>query len=220
MFKKSFIGDIPHIINNFDNLYQGDLRPYARVIFNASNIYHGYHGLRHMLHVTWVCYQACSYYGRLRKLTPREMRNLLIAAMFHDYGHVGKQGDDVHNITAAIKGLRDNLLAEDEQCLSEIELIIEATQFPHSDLSKNPKLEQLIIRDADMSQAFGPAWIGEILTGLGSELGKSPREMLEQQLRFLQEVHFHTDFGKVFFGTEAIKAKIAEAEAILDIIGD
>lgn len=220
MFKKSFTGDIPDIINNSGNLYEGNLRPYARVIFAAPNIYHGYHGLRHMLHVTWVCYQACNYYQQLRKLTPREMRNLLVAAMFHDYGHVGKQGDDVHNITVAIKCLRDNLLIEDDQWRLEIESIIEVTQFPHRELNQNSKLEQLIIRDADMSQAFGPAWIGEILTGLGLELGKSPREMLEHQMKFLQVVHFHTDFGKVFFGVNAVEAKIAEANDLLDILKD
>ena len=36
-----------------------------------------------MLHVTWLCYQAADFYRD--RLTPRQIRNLLIAALFHDF---------------------------------------------------------------------------------------------------------------------------------------
>jgi hypothetical protein len=37
--------------------------------------------------VTWLCHQACAYYRA--ELTPLRMRELLIAALFHDFNHPG-----------------------------------------------------------------------------------------------------------------------------------
>lgn len=218
MYEDQFAGDIPNIVNNKDKIYAGQLRYYLTVVFGAPNIYHGYHGLRHMLHVMWVCYQACIYYSKLGTTDGRRWRNLLIAALFHDFGHTGKQGDDAVNIEIAIDALRQYILPEDEEFLDEIIAILKATQFPHADLGSSMTLEQSIIRDADLSQAFGVAWIGEIAAGFGAELGKTPRQMLEQQLRFLNGLKFYSDFGKVFYGESAVKAKTAETAALLDIL--
>jgi len=218
MLEHAFTGNIPQIINNEDNLYEGNLRHYLKVVFEAPNIYHGYHGLRHMLHVTWACYEACVYYAKRSKLDKRRRRNLLIAALFHDYGHAGKPGDDAANIKVATEALVQHLLPEDEAHSEEIVLILGATQFPHADLGKEITLEQAIIRDADMSQAFGVVWIGDILAGFGAELGKTPKEMLLQQQKFLTGLKFHSDFGRVFYGRGAIEAKISETLDLLEIL--
>lgn len=218
MFQQHCTGDIADIANNVDGVYEGNLRYYFKIIIEAPNIHNGYHGLRHMLHVTWVCYKACIYYGKLNQMTPQQMRNLLIAALFHDYDHTGEAGDDSVNIKRAIAGLRKHVLFEDEPYLEEIIAIFQATQFPHSDLGDTATLEQLIIRDADISQAFDVSWIGEIVSGFGNELNKSPKEMLEQQLKFLDGISFYTDFGKVFYGDHAVVAKRNETEQLLHIL--
>jgi len=81
-------GDIPEIIGNDRGLYEGDLTGYFRaLIFHATNLTRPYHNLRHMLHVTWLCYQAAEFYRD--RLTQRQIRNLLIAALFHDFDHPG-----------------------------------------------------------------------------------------------------------------------------------
>lgn len=213
-FENRYTGDIVEVINNPNNLSEGDLRQYARVIFAAPNIHHGYHGLRHMLHVTWVCYQACNYYS-MEQLSKRQMRNLLIAALFHDYDHVGQPGDDAINLNVAVAAMRKYLLPFDGQFADAIERIMRVTQYPHVDLDHEKSLEQSIIRDADMSQALGPAWIGDILAGYGSELGKTTIEMLEQQEKFLAGVRFSSDFGKIFFGQKAIDEKTRETQLLL-----
>jgi hypothetical protein len=219
MLDRQFTGEIARMIQNQDDLYTGvSLAPYFRVIINAPNIHHGYHGLRHMLHVTWVCYHACKYYSRLGKLSKRDARNLLIAALFHDYAHCGKACDDAINIEAALDGLREHIQDVDRDHLVKISIIIAATQFPHADLGGTPSLCEQIIRDADISQAFGTTWIGDIAAGFGSELDKTPIEMLEQQLKFLTFIEFHSDFGKVFFGQDAINAKLRETEDLLSIL--
>lgn len=219
MLNRQFAGDIANMVQNRDDVYTGvSLAPYFRVIMAAPNIHHGYHGLRHMLHVTWVCYQACKYYQSLGQMTKREARNLLIAALFHDYGHCGKAGDDAVNIEQALDGLREHIEDVDRDFLVKISTIIAATQFPHADLGGTPSLSEQIIRDADISQAFGTTWIGDIAAGFGSELDKTPVEMLEQQLMFLNRIQFHSDFGKVFFGQEAVNAKWRETEELLHIL--
>jgi hypothetical protein len=220
MFDRQFTGDIANMIQNRDDLYTGvSLSHYFRVIMNAPNIHHGYHGLRHMLHVTWVCYQACKYYNRLGQMSKREARNLLIAAMFHDYGHCGQAGDDALNIEAALDGLREHVDDVDRDYLVSISQIILATQFPHADLGDSPSLGEQVIRDADISQAFGTTWIGDIAAGFGSELDKDPVAMLEQQLMFLKDyAKFHSDFGKAFFGQEAVSAKYYETSDLLSIM--
>ena len=77
-------GDLPKVIGNEDNLYEGNLTYYFQVLFfRANNLYNPYHNFRHMTHVLWLCYKACEYYSR--ELPPRQMRALLIAALFHDF---------------------------------------------------------------------------------------------------------------------------------------
>jgi hypothetical protein len=218
MFEQAFTGSIARIANNDDCLYDGALRRYFKLVFAAPNIHHGYHGLRHMLHVTWVCYEACVYYEKVGKLDNRRRRNLLIAALFHDFEHAGKPVDDSLNIRAAIEALKQFLLPEDKPFEMDIISILVVTQFPQLDFGEKLTLEQAIIRDADMSQVFGPTWIGDIVAGLGNELGKSPKEMLEQQYKFLNGLKFHSEFGEVFFGDQAVKAKIAETRALIDIL--
>jgi len=103
-------GDLSKIIANDERLYEGDLTLYFRTLFFKSrNLHNPYHNFRHMLHVLWLCHQACGYYQN--RLTPRRMRNLLIAALFHDFDHPGHphpgEGDpDRINIPIAIAGLR------------------------------------------------------------------------------------------------------------------
>ena len=64
-------GDLPKIIGNEENLYEGNLIYYFRVLFfRANNLYNPYHNFRHMSHVLWLCYKACQYYSH--ELPPRQ----------------------------------------------------------------------------------------------------------------------------------------------------
>ena len=202
-------------MENEEGLYAGTLSDYMRVILEAPNIYHGYHGLRHMLHVLWSAHEAVRWYHDRAMLSRRRARNLLIAALFHDYGHTGAVVEDYKNIARAIRGLHAYIQPEDRAHLKEISDIIRASEFPHRDLGPNETLEQRILRDADVSQAFGKVWMGDILAGLGSELGKTPIEMLEGQLVFLEKLQFHSEYFQEIFGKKAIEEKKAETKAIL-----
>ena len=127
-------GDLPKIIANQERLYEGNLTFYFRILFfKSSNIYNPYRNFRHMLDVLWLSHQACRYYQN--RLTPRQMRNLLIAALFHDFDHPGhphpREGDpDRINIPIAIAGLRRYVMPPDRPFLPHIEALIEATHYP------------------------------------------------------------------------------------------
>lgn len=210
-----FCGDIPQLVANPTELYEGNLIPYFRIVLAAPNVHNGYHGLRHGLHVTWVCYRACEYYKSSGLLTPRRMRNLLVGAMFHDYGHPGMPRADSKNIKVAIAGFKRYAEPMDQPYASEISGIIGATEYPHKPLPPDAPLEWKIIRDADVSQALSPTWIGDILAGLGHELGLDPLRMLQKQEEFLTHIEWLTDFARTNYGDEAIAAKIEEARALL-----
>jgi hypothetical protein len=134
MLTSELTGDLPEIIGNEENLYEGNLILYFRILFyNSTNLKNPYHNFRHTLHVLWLCQKACRYYQK--KLTPRQMRNLLIAALFHDFDHPGhphpgEQDPDRINIRIAIAGLRRHITAHDRASLPAIEALVEATHFP------------------------------------------------------------------------------------------
>ena len=43
---------ILNIVNNREGLYEGDLKQYFKMVFEAPNVFNPYHNFRHMLHMT------------------------------------------------------------------------------------------------------------------------------------------------------------------------
>lgn len=212
-------GMIPQMIRNEDNLYDGNLKKYFSIVFmNAQNLFNPYHNFRHMLHVSWLCYQACTYYKD--KLSPRKMRNLLIAALFHDYDHCGMMGNDDLNIARAIRGMEKNLLPEDRLYDGEIVAIIRATEYPYVDAITKPSLSQQIIRDADMGQSLSVAWIQHVIFGLASEWNKKPIDVLRMELPFHRSLKFDTEWGRLTFPQDMIDEKIKEINELIDILAE
>ncbi len=211
-------GDIPSIVMNDRELYLGNLVHYFRaVFFNAPNVNHPYHNFRHMVHVLYLCYDACVFYAD--KLTLHEMRNLLIAALFHDFDHAGVAGDDAVNIERAIRGLQAHIADEDADNFDEIAYIIRCTEFPYKMPSDKISLSGQIIRDADLSQNFSVAWIQQVVFGLSKEWEKDAIEVLAMQEKFMRNVlRYHTEWGQQKFPPSDIEEKIAEARALVEIL--
>jgi hypothetical protein len=222
--EESANGDIPGVISNNRDLYEGDLGCYFRALFfHATNLNRPYHNLRHMLHVTWLCYQAAEYYGD--QLTRRQLRNLLIAALFHDFDHTGHPHPEVDdpdgiNIALAIAGLRRHITAEDRPFLPEIEALIEATHYPYTVSADKLDLSARIIRDADIAQGLTPVWIQQIVIGLARERRIDSHEILRQQPGFLAALSFNTEWARERFPPRLIAAKIVEAEQLIALVAD
>jgi hypothetical protein len=208
---------IDALLRNDEKLYEGDLVHYFRVIFNfAQNLNNPYHNFRHLFHMLWLCYNACQSYADI--LSPREMRNLLIAALFHDFDHSGKQGNDDLNIEIAIRGLKKHLHPDDKDYFEAICDIIRPTQYPYTSASETLPLLAQILRDADASQAFSTAWIQQVVFGLAKEWGMSPRQVLEMQGPFLSSLSFSTSWARNMFDSKVITEKIAEAKALAELL--
>lgn len=205
------------IINKF-GVYEGDLRHYFKVVFQAKNLKNPYHNFRHMFHVTWLCHTAILFYLEQGLITMRQARNMLIAALFHDYNHTGKTGYDDIEIELALRGLRKHILEEDRPYLEEIESYIRGTEFPHKIPASDLTLCGQILRDADMSQALAPAWIQQTIFGLSQEWSTPPIAILRMQQPFLSKLDFSTDWAKDRYPREVINGKIEEANELLALL--
>jgi hypothetical protein len=210
-------GGIPEAVNNTEGLYAGNLKRYFRVVFfQARNLNNGYHNFRHMMHVFWLCYLACIYYRK--ELTPRRMRNLLIAALFHDFNHSGKAEPDSDQILKATGSFLDNELEEDRESTEEILDLIQMTEYPYKVPSSMLELEARILRDADLSQALNVAWIQQVIFGLAEEWKKEPIEILTMQEKFLSGLSFSTDWAHHMFRPLDVQMKIQEAKELVEIL--
>jgi hypothetical protein len=212
-------GGIPEAVKNTENLYEGNLKHYFKtVFFQARNVNNGYHNFRHMMHVFWLCYLACIYYRS--ELSPRRMRNLLIAAMFHDFNHSGKKEPDRKQIQRATDSFLMNVLEEDNESIADILTFIRLSEYPYQlpSVSSMIELEVQILRDADLSQALNVAWIQQVIFGLAEEWGKEPIEILETQEKFLSDLKFSTDWARRMFRPLDVQQKIQEAKELLDIL--
>lgn len=212
--KSPIRGSLPEIIGNDDGLYEGDLTHYFRhVFYHATNLRLPYHNFRHMTHVLTTCHTASRYYRD--RLTGREIRNLLVAALFHDFNHRGILSDDDLNIERAIRGLDGCLLPEDEHHRDDIVTIIRATEYPHRETTSELTLPEMIIRDADVLQAFSPAWIQQIVFGLSEEQKEAPIGMLRLQVPYLEGLELYTEWAKEAYPRTVIEEKLTEVRAVL-----
>lgn len=216
-------GSLPMIVKNTEQLYEGDLLSYFHAFFfHAQNLHNPYHNFRHVGHVLWQCYDACQFYKTL--LSPRQMRDLLIAALFHDFDHSGRPGPDRENIDRAVNALCRHLLAVDWLHLDKISELIRLTEYPYTVACDqlNPEvadgLMALVLRDADMSQALSPAWIQQVPLGLATEWGKSPLDVLKMQVGFHQGLRFNTGWARGRFTKDMIAEKIEEAQELYDLL--
>ena len=190
--------DFLDIAANVCNTYDGDLRDYFRVIWNAPNVALPFHGIRHMFHVTWDSYNGVMYYIKMNpnSISRIELRNLLIAGMFHDYAHSGGDAPtDKYNIKQAKKGLATFILPQDKPYYDTIISYIDATEYPHN---KNQELSfpAAILRDADMSYTLGSAWLQTVGYGLPYELNKKSEDIIKTQEDFLKGLTFETEWAE------------------------
>ncbi len=206
-------GSLPHVFTNPNRRYAGSLEPYFKVLLLAPNVHLPYHNLRHMLHVAWLCYDAAEYFRKMLSLEQR--RTLIIAALFHDYDHTGT-GLDCMNIDRAVHGMKQHLLPEDRDFEACIERIIRSTEYPHREDVCDHILCG-IAQDADLAQALHPAWLQQVI-GLGTELHRTPAEMLRAQPDFLRSISWKTAWARDKFPPSVIAEKVRETERLIALL--
>jgi len=223
------VGMVPQVIADDRDYYAGNLAYYFRILFREGEKnpggYHG--GVRHPLHATVLFYKALAFYwdrvdeaGRSLRIDPEKARDGMIGMLWHDIKHsLGKTSDD-ENINRSVAFLYEEGHPSDCLRFPRIARVMWATRFPYD---KIPDAElnriQGIARDADGGQAYDHAWLDLILFGLGSEIKKTPTEMLDMQPGFLKGRIPCTTWGRAEFSPAVVEAKIVEAmriRALLD----
>jgi len=173
-----------------------------------------YHNWFHILTVTKNCYEGAH---ELKLGTP-STRNLLVAALFHDFDHAGgKQSDDV-NIEKAILGF-ENFIESTTHTL-DIEMIkslIRVTQFPFIRIPVT--IEQKILRDSDVLQAAECNWFEQVVVGLRKEFANSgitmtDAEMIKNSNDFYGSLELFTVWGRKKY-EEELMPKIKYLEFML-----
>ena len=178
------------------------------IIDNNKGAYNPYHSNFHLIDVFTTSMEIANTYDTL---TEKEILELGIASLFHDFNHsAGKLKKDSDNISLAIIGLVDffvkneNLIKEYNVDELEIEVLIGITEYPHT---REPyTLKEQIIRDADMIQCYNRNWFLNVITGfLQREIGLSIQDSIQNQIKFIQNIQYHTDHAKYIHGREQEK---------------
>lgn len=154
--------------------------------------YAPYHGYQHLLTVALNCWDGAHYTG----LDAVSTRDLVLAAVFHDFGHLQQRTvPDSANIEVAVEGairhlpkcLPDLAAAGTEHVLA----LIRATEFPHIEAES---MAARIIQDADMMQTLEPDG-QRFLDGLGLEKGR--RVTVAKNEAFLDAYKPRTEWGRL-----------------------
>ncbi len=176
------------------------------IISNSNSNYNPYHNLNHNITVTIFCYHI----GNSEKIKSNEMKELLIAALFHDFNHSGGEKKDDVNINNAKKGIKNFF---DENDIKDINLntvyeILDATEFPYKIENSELNKQQKIIRDADLCQLFESTRLQTNYLGLQKETKIDFKQQLQNQKKFYAGIKFNTKAGKALF--EKFKDNITE----------
>ena len=150
-----------------------------------------YHNFYHILCVMYHAFLISKSLGHSNK----ETKNLLIAAIFHDFDHSGGKLKDSENVKNAIKAFL-KYSEESKENTDAVVSIIEATEYPYVIEEKSLTEYQKVIRDADLMQTFKDNYLQQNWIGLASEMNAPLLKALEGSEKFWQSVKFHTQFAK------------------------
>lgn len=185
------------------------------IIDNSQSIFKPYHNLNHNITVTVFS----NYIGVREGLPKKEMVELLLAAIFHDFNHSGGEKKDTENIKAAKKGVKDFLK---ETGISDIDIdnvfnIIDATEYPYVIPNDKLSTQQKIIRDADLCQLFENQRLQMNYLGLGKESNTDMGTQIKNQDKFISTIKFNTKAAKDLFSKNqrVIKEELNYLKSIL-----
>jgi len=172
-----------------------------------------YHNLQHSLYVMFYA-EKCwdSWRWGFEKECPV---HVLLAALFHDFGHSGGLFPDGKNVEIAADAFRyfhfhnerkrEPYISPDAYHVDMVANLILATEYPHE--LECLTADRMCLLDADMMQYCNDTLFG-CLVGIRSECFRYTGwdEYLEKTIEFLDGIAFHTPYGK-----ENGTAGIAEA---------
>jgi len=175
-----------------------------------------YHNLHHTLCVVRNCIDGAQHMN----FTGADTITVIMAAMYHDFGHSGGREDDHWNVTHAIQALNQAFRGRFEGLshviLQTAEDAVSCTEYPFKRRPKNQV--EAVLRDADLMQSLEENWTAQVLKGLCMEVQIRRPEVtvdqwLEWQAGFLRTIEFFTPWAEE--KRPLINGRVAEVEDII-----
>lgn len=173
---------------------------FVYVINNNKGDNNPYHNNNHLMFVFYFAMEMANYY----KLDDFHKVHLGLVALFHDFNHNGKIGNDDVNLKEAYLGFLDfyanNLNGIDYNVkMDDIDTdlfkeILSHTEFPSR--SEPKTIEDQIIMDSDMLVNYTSSWFKDNLIGLSKEFGLSIKDQIPNQIKFIEELSFYTEYAQ------------------------
>lgn len=173
-----------------------------------------YHNALHTMYIIEDAYEGALAEGLAPTKDHPIMKALILAAMYHDWGHTGgifrldpervksgntKASPDSINIRLAVekvKGLLTEGFWPTGVSLDQVISSIKATQYPYDVPPEDLTPSGRILRDADILTSCRDSKVFLCLFGLSQELGVSMDLWPELNKRFVQSIEQSTDWGK------------------------
>lgn len=196
------MNDLPNLYRIIDQYNLDSAYSYVLQKNPSNNL--PYHNFGHLENVTLFAYIGCVQAG----LSFGEIRNILLAALFHDFNHSGGKLKDIENINLAKTGLSEFLSEENDTDIKVefVNFLIDITEYPYTIESSKLTIHQKILRDADILQSFFlNNYMQDVVLGLAKELNKTPKEAIETQFNFLSNLSFSTDYANTLFNERKLE---------------
>jgi hypothetical protein len=176
-----------------------------------------YHNLNHLLTVTKHAYNALrfnnNFYGGC-------MEDVLVACLFHDYGHSQGALPDSENVSIAKNALAEfNHKEQANLDLNFMFSLLNATQYPYIIPSEELDPYQKIIRDCDLCQIYEYDWLKQNIFGLSQEMNISVVDLIPKQRDFLSSIQPLSEYGKFMYDThfEDVLNELIILQKLMDI---
>jgi hypothetical protein len=171
-------------------------KAFTYLIENNTSTNLPYHNTRHCINVFNSAIDNADSIGNINN---NDIINLGIACLFHDINHSGGKLYDQQNIQIAVTeflkfyvSLSDRL--KDYIDITKVNELIQYTIFPR--ISTPTFVIDKIIMDSDLIQCYDIDWFIFAIKGLADERGVSISQALSDQVNFINNVIYYTDFGQ------------------------
>lgn len=140
-------------------------------------------------------------------LETKDITEIGLAALFHDFNHSGGKLTDTENIKLAITELsvfhinNVQLFTDKGIDVGNSYVLMNITEYPHK---REPEtIQEKIIRYSDMLQYYDENWFLNVVMGfLNKEVGLSIKDSIENQIKFVNNVKFYTE-GDLYIRSES-----------------
>ena len=173
-----------------------------------------YHNLQHAMYMVEDAYEGALAEGLATTDTHPIIKALIMAAIFHDYGHTGgvfhlaagsPYPPDSENIAIAVAKVSSLLRSGFWPSGVSLDMVIasiKATEYPYTESPENITPSGRILRDADLLTSAKITFVPHVIYGLSEEMGYPLKTLAQGEKIFLMKVVMTTEWGRTHWAVE------------------